>query len=323
MFQKIKNNRLLIIFFVLAGIVAVVWVYDRNNGERTFKRDLISVDTSMVTEITIYPKKSPDNPVQLIKTGAHWEVRNQNENYPADTNVIKNLLSTIRQLEAVRVAASDRSGWSEFEVTDSSSTRVVVNQGAAQTTEFRLGKISFTQNEQPQAYGRNRNPDIKTHIRMAGDDRVYVVDGFLTMLFVDQPAQYRNKTLIRVDKNLLTRLTFRYPGDSSFILTKTSDNAWLLNNQPADSAAVERYLSSIASATNSEFATKDTPMPVSLYQLKLEGNSMTEIIVEGGVDDFTKTYFLTSTANPSAIFSSQNPGLFNRIFVGQKRLFAN
>jgi hypothetical protein len=44
----------------------------------------------------------------------------------------------------------------------------------------------------PSKRGRTQYP-IKSHIRVEGNDRVYVVDGFLSMLFSTNPDQYKKR----------------------------------------------------------------------------------------------------------------------------------
>jgi hypothetical protein len=313
MFRKINTKLLLLLFAVLALIVIVVMVYDRRKGERSFRSDLFTVDSVRVTAITIYPKGKIKPEIMLVKTGNSWEIKSNNKTYPADTGIIQNVLHMLGHVKPERVSGTDRSSWKELEITDSLSTRVVVEQNKEVAADFRLGKISFMQNSGMQDYGGNRNITIKSHIRVAGDDRVYVVNGYLGSMFSGQLSQYRIRTVIRLNKTQLSKLTFSYPGDSSFVLVRNG-NKWFVNDQPADSTSVERYLNSIAYAINSEFA---DDAPFYTHQLRIEGNSMQVINVKGAFDPQSKKYFVTSSCNPSAIFSSANASLFHQVFASE------
>ena len=167
-----------------------------------------------------------------------------------------------------------------------------------------------------QDYSRNQNVEVKSHIRVAGDDRVYVVDGFLSMMFSDQPSAYRNRLVFKFNKNDLAKLTFIFPGDSSFQLLK-SGTRWLVNDQSADSAKVENWLNQVANCTNSDFADEKTPPMVFPFSLHIEGNNMKTIEVKGAFDAPLKTYFITSTFNTSATFGGPNSYLFNQVFPGK------
>ena len=316
--KKITNKTLLILFLALAAIALVFYFIDSKKGDRTFKTELVKVDSAKVTSITIYPKGKPKETLSLIKSGKSWEVKFNNHSYPADTMTVERILQVLGKVNAERVASTDKSGWKGLEITDSLSTHVVVNQGSEITADFRVGKISFTRNINQQSYGRNQNMDVKSHIRVAGDDRVYVVDGFLSMMFSDQPSMYRNRMVFKFNKTDLVKLTFIYPGDSSFQLTK-SGNKWLVNDQPTDSAKVENWLNSVANCTNSDFA-DDKTQPVNFpYALHIEGNNMKTIEVKGAFDSGSKTYYITSTFNTSAIFGGSNSYLFNQVFPSKAK----
>ena len=196
-------------------------------------------------------------------------------------------------------------------LSDSASSRVVVEQGNNVTADFRVGKVSFTRGQGPERYRSNQNVDVKSHLRVEGDDRVYEVEGFLSMMFSNNPAQYRNRMLLRFDKSQVMKLTFIYPGDSSFELARKGDK-WYINDQPADSSGTEKYLNSTYYINGNEFADESAVFPNYRYTLKIEGNNMSPIEVNGAIDQGLKKYYIKSNANPSSIFGSSSPNLFNQ-----------
>jgi len=317
MFRKINNKSLLIIFGILAILVIIVVVYDQHKGERTFKSELFKVDSAAVSSITIYAKGNSNEFVKLSKSGKQWDIQSKSKHYPADTSSIKNLLHTLANLKPERVSGTDRSSWKSFEMTDSLSSRVVVEQGNNVTADFRVGKLSFSQRG-GQNYGNRNNMEVKSHIRVAGDDKVYVVDGFLSMEFTANPSQYRNKLVFKMDKSNITKLSFSYPGDSSFVLAR-SGNKWTINNQPSDSTATEKYLNSLSNSMGNEFADESLLFPAYNYILNLEGNNMPTVEIKGFIENASKKYYVNSSLNPSSIFSSSSPNLFNQIFPGKKK----
>jgi len=318
MFNKLNNKVLIIIFAVLALLVVLFFIYDSHHGERSFKSNLFTVDSAKVTSITIYPKTKSKRPcmqagkeVKLVKTGNNWEVKCDNKSYPADTTSLKRILQALSHVKVESVACLDNSCWKDYDITDTSSTHVVVEQDNKVVADFRTGRISVAQSSNGQYYGRGRNGDVKSHIRVADDDRVYVVDGFLSMMFGDQPSIYRNKSLFSFNEDLLTKLTFTYSGDSSFTLTKTMGK-WMLDDKTADSTETARFLNDIKASQNSEFDDNLAQFPEAAYKLRIEGNNMPTIEVSGAV--IGKKYFVKSSANASAIFGSKNAYLFNSLF---------
>jgi hypothetical protein len=320
MFRKLSNKLLLIIFVILAIVAVIVLVHDSKKGERTFKSELFSVDSAAVSSITIYPKGNGKDILKLKKSGKEWDVVFKDKHYPADSSLIKNILHELAHITPERVSGTDKTSWKQFEISDSASSRVVVEQGNAITADFRVGKVSFTQGQGPQRYRTNQNVDVKSHLRVAGDDRVYEVEGFLSMMFSNNPAQYRNRMLLRFDKNQVMKLTFIYPGDSSFVLARKG-NKWYIDDQPADSSGTEKYLNSTYYINGNEFADESAVFPNYRYTLKIEGNNMSPIEVNGAIDEGVKKYYIKSNANPSAIFGSASPNLFNQIFKGKSSFF--
>jgi len=319
MFRKLSNKFLLILFAILAIVVAIVFIHDSKKGERTFKSELFTIDSSAVTSITIYPKGKANEIIKLGKEGKEWDVISNNKHYPADSSFVKNILHVLAHIAPERVAGTDNASWKEYDMTDEASTRVVVEQGQNVAADFRVGKISFSQGQRSQNRRGNQNMEVKSHIRVAGDDRVYVVDGFLSMMFGPNLGQYRNRMICRFQKDQVIKMTFVYPGDSSFILSK-KDNKWLINDQPADSAETAKYLNSVENTVGSEFADENGLFPNYQYTLKIEGNNMSPIEINGAMDPAAKKYYLKSNVNPSSGFSSSTPNLFNQVFAGKSTL---
>ncbi len=75
MFNKISSKTLAVIFVVLLVLAAIYIYYDSSHEERTFKRDIINIDTSKVTSISIYPKANNHKEVKIYKEGKNWQVQ--------------------------------------------------------------------------------------------------------------------------------------------------------------------------------------------------------------------------------------------------------
>ena len=315
--KRVNNKYLLIAVVVLALLALIMVVFDKYKGERTFRAELFSVDSTAVTSIIVYPKDKTKTPINLIRNGKSWEVKQESRSYPADTAVISRILKALVNVKTERVAATGKDGYKGLEITDSLSSRVVVNQGKSIAADFRLGKISFSRNNNS-GNGQNQNVDVKSYIRVADDEKVYAVDGFLSMMFSDNTSMYRNRMVFRFNKTDITKITFIYPGDSSYQLVKSGVH-WMINDTEADSAKTETWLSSVANCTGSDFA--DGQMqPFSFpYTCRFEGNNMKTIEVKGALNETGKLYFIKSTFNPPAIFGGSNAHLFNQVFPGKAK----
>ena len=311
--KNIKNSTLLVIFGVLALLVVIFYLYDSKKGERSFRSELFNIDSARVNKFTIYPKTGKNQPLVLAGLEKTWTITSGKKTYPADTSVVYQVISSLISAKPERVAGTDKASWKEFEVTDSSSIRVVAEQGSDVVADFRVGKMSYSMGGRGNG-GRQRMV-VKSHIRVAGDDRVYVVDGFISMLFGDDASAYRNRILCRFNRSQVNKLTFTCPGDSSFILLK-QDKKWMLCEKPADSVAVVHYIGSIANLFNGEFADeKEIPLTFP-FTLKIEGANFATVEMQGSASEETKRYFVKSAMNP-AVFGGLTPSLFRQVFPGK------
>jgi hypothetical protein len=314
--KNIKNSTLLIIFGVLALIVFLFFFYDSKRGERSFRCELFTIDSARVSRFTIYPKNRNMQALVLSGSGRDWKISGGNKSWAADTTIPQHLISSLLRAKPEGVAGTDKSYWKELGVTDTSSIRVVVEQGKDVAADFRVGTISYSRDGQ-NLYGR-QGMSVKSHLRVAGDDRVYVVDGFLSIAFRDDVSAYRVKQLCRFDRNQVNKLTLIYPGDSSFVLLK-QENKWVINGKPADSAATANYLTSLANLSNSEFA-DETEIPLTYsHTLRIEGTNIPVIELQGMANEAAKKYFVKSNMNSSAIFGGANSSLFRMVFQSKEK----
>lgn len=321
MFNKLKLKSLLLIFIVLLILVLVVYYIDAKKGERSFRADIVDVDTSRVTSVIIYPRLKKDDPIEILKKGSSWKLSYSNKIFNADRDIVVNLLKTLAELKPKRIAATDKSRWEEFEVDDSLSTRVQLFTGRKIGADLYIGKFSYQQpkGQMPGYYGQQQGT-ITTFVRLSDDKLVYAVDGFLSMAFNRDINDFRNKTVIRSDNKNWTRLSFNYPADSSFALVKEGDK-WLVDGLLADSASVYQYINTISRLHSQDFI--DDLMPLSdmpEHTLKIEGDNIIKpIYIKAFNADTVHQKLITSSLNEGAYFSGSKTKLAEKIFVGKGR----
>ena len=318
MSKKINIKSLLIVFAVLLVIVVLVAIRDSKKGDRSFKVDLIPLDSAQVTAITIYPRSYKDNTIKLQKENGIWRLLKGDKSYTAEKNTVKEILNTLTHLKAERVAATDKEKWATFEVNDTSATRVTLGTGRKTGADLYIGKFSYQQPPNSNPYNYGQQGKMTTYVRLAGDKNVYAVDGFLSMMFNRKTNDFRNKTIINSDRLDWTRLSFTYPGDSSFVMNR-ENNKWMINGLLADSASVIRYFNSIYRLKNSDFVDDKKPQSSSPeFSLKIEGkNFANPIQVNAYAADTTNNFLIASSQNKDTYFSSKKSKLTATLFVGK------
>ena len=307
MFNKISSKTLAAIFVVLLVLAAIYIYFGSSREERSFKRDIVNIDTSRVTSISIYPKATNHKEIKIYKEGNNWNIQlTNNHSVPADNAKIKNLIYQLSEIKANSVAAQNESKWSEFKV-DTSGTRVKVFEGNNNTLDIILGKFSY---QQPRT--------MMTYVRVKGDKNVYETDGFLEFSFNQKPDYFRNNNLVNDDESHWNRLTFTYPADSSFQMVKDTTNHWTINKIKPDSAKTYNFLRTLSHLTSSDFV--DNPDESLLNKaactLTIESSALGAVTLSAYID--STNYLIHSSRNPEAYFNGNKNNLKGKIFVGKK-----
>lgn len=309
MFKNISQRNLLIVFGILLLLAVIFIYYDSTHEERTFRTDIVDIDTSKVTEISIYPKATNHKEVKLLKEGKYWRVQlENNKSFPAEASKVANMINMLGGIKASSVAAQSESKWKEFKV-DTSGTRVKVFEGNDNTLDMTIGKFAYQQQFR----------SMTSYVRVKGDKNIYEVNGFLEFTFNQKPDYFRNSALVNDDFTHWRRLSFSYP-DSSFQLSKDSSGHWSINNVRPDSAKTVNYLRILSHLSGSGFI--DNPdqslLNKSTYTLTIESSALGGITLSGYANP--NQFIIHSTQNPDAYFNGNANALWKKIFAGKKSL---
>ncbi len=308
MFNKVSNKSLLIIFGVLIIFAVLYVVVESGRGERSFKTNIVNIDTARVTAISIYPRAANHQEVKLYKEGKdNWKVNlDNNKTASVPETKVKSLLGMLVKIKPTRVAAQDKSKWPEFQV-DTAGIRVKVYEGGDNTLDLIVGKFSFQQSRQ-----------MNTFVRLNGENEVYETQGFLGMALNQKADYYRNNIVMEGDPSNWNKLTFTYP-DSSFELVK-NDNKWMINGIKTDSAKTASYLRTISHLTSTSFEDNVTSNTLgkAAYTLTIESASKGGIVLAAYQNN--TDVIITSTENNGTYFNGNQSNLFHKIFIGKEHL---
>lgn len=311
MFKKINSTTLIIILVVLGGIVAFNKFYLANKSESTFNDEFVKIDTAKVTQILIYPKADNGREIKITRQAKGWELQNAQLKTTPNEALVHNLLMSFADLKSLSLAGNDKSSWKQFQVDDSSGTRIKIMTSDNKTYDMVLGKFGYN------STARNG----LSYIRRSKEDAVYTVNGFLSLTINKPFNEWRNKTLISGNKDNWSKLSFSYPGDSSFVLAR-QNGIWTVNNKPADSIKVAHYLGTIANLQGNGMVDIYTPSGAPVYTLTIEGiNQTAPITATAYAADSVQKFILHSSLNNDGWFSDGNTRIAERVFVGPKSFF--
>lgn len=309
--SKKKNNRvLLIVFAVLLVAAGANELIKRSKGERTFRKDIIEFQANDIKKISIFPKNAGNRNVDVFLQDTIWKLRVDGKLFAADQEMIKGIVDELANMTPERLVANKRELWKDYDITDSLGIKVIIYGPNKDNTEITLGRFTYNQ--------ATRKPS--TYVRVNSEKEVYAVEGYLSMTFNREINSLRDKNIFRGNQNDLTQISFNYPADSSFTLTK-QDNKWSVNGVPVDSTRMAGYLTTVSYLTGTDY--RDDFIPVSVtgesYKIILTGQNMKPVEIKAYRD--SKGTVLNSSLNSTSYFSGDKGQLFLRIFQGKSWFF--
>ena len=185
---------------------------------------------------------------------------------------------------------------------------VKVLEGSKAVADFWVGGFRFNQ----------QTRSGTSFVRLSDADDVYAVDGFLSMSFGQGFDSYRNKTMLKFNKDDITQVAFTQDGQSSTLLN--SSGQWTSDSGvTVDSTKMANYLSSIANFNGSKFADdfQENQFNIQSRQsLTITGNNMTAPIAVNCflVAGAEQAIVCKSSLNPDAYFAGDSTNLYNRLF---------
>lgn len=313
MFKRLNTKVLIVSVVVLAILFAVSEFAGKK--ERSFRSVLIEADTSLIQKIQLRFPESND--IQLLREHNGWKVSgNGGTSYTTDPQVMQSILGQLVMMKPDRIAANSSEKWKSLQVDDSAAVRVDVYQSKNEPiASLFLGTISMSQQTGgQQQMMRQQQPDIKTFVRVKGDDRVYMVNGFLKMAYQPEISAYRNKKVLQLNTQDISRLEFS--GSDSFVLSK-AESGWLLNGQQAvDSTQMVNYLRELSRKFSTHFVDEGQvsgTMP--FRELNITGNNFETVRLKAvPVADTTVNVAIQSSQNADAWFNGLQQELFEKLF---------
>lgn len=314
MFSKFNLKQLLGIFVVLLLIVLGVEVFngkDRKNS--SFKSELINVEPDEIGSFIVYNKNEPAVPVTFTKNGEHWSISKEDKQYNASPQAIDAIKGLISKVSAERIVANNKNKWDEYQVSDSAATRLIVkNNEGKEIGDLYIGKFNYTQpktqNQNP--YQRQQGT-MTSFVRMNNDKEVYAVNGYLSMAF-DRDIKYmRDPVIMNGNYRNWSKVNVSLPGDSSFVLEKSNDT-WMMNGEPADSASVVEYLENIQNLSSTSFY-DEAVVSQPQRSITIEGSDLDKTVQIDAYEIGSK-HIIASTENKNTYFESGSDNAFKKLF---------
>ena len=177
--------------------------------------------------------KTAAGEMELEKKADHWEIVKPLR-ARGDDQKINDLLAQITTAQIQQFVAEDRGDLRPYGLAEprGSVTLFAVDDKTGQTLQIG-GPAGTAEKDKDQVY-----------VRFTARNAVYTLPKKIEELLALKPADLRDRHLVRIDPNILDRITIEAPGKSKTILAR-KDETWTIankNNQPANAGEVTRML---------------------------------------------------------------------------------
>ncbi len=291
----IKNISTIKLIGILAGLAMIYFAVDFFGGKgrsRSFREELVEIDTAQVNKIVIISKGKS---LELLKEEGNWKTGIGGGNYAsAQTSSINDLFATISQIKPSRIVAKSPEKWKEYQV-DSAGTRFQTYENGKLTLDLIIGR-----------FGIHGQREFFTYVRLFSENEVYAADNFMGMSLRTNSADFRNQQFLTLTADSLQEVHFNYPADSAFILEKTNGK-WMLNAHQLDSTNITGFFNDVRYMKSSGFV-DDVPANI------LNTPTLTIIFKENSGDKIsisafrhpTYNWILQSSLNSDSYFSDNS-----------------
>ena len=211
-------------------------------------KKLTDVTTAQVRRIAL---KTPAGEMELEKKGDHWDIIKP-LHARADDEKVGDLIAQVTAARIQQFVADDHGDLRPYGLAEPRGSITLFSQDAKKDPKVEIAdsiKV-FGQDDKGQMLQIGSVPEKEkdqVYVRFAPRGAVYTLPKKIEDVLNIKPADLRDYHLVRIDTNVLDRITIDVPGKGETVLARKEGN-WVIasrNNAPADSRAVRRLLETL------------------------------------------------------------------------------
>jgi hypothetical protein len=219
-------------------------------------KKLTDLTTAQVRRIAL---KTPAGEMELEKKGDHWEIVKPLR-ARADDEKVGDLIAQVTTARIQQFVADDHGDLRLYGLAEPRGSITLFSQGGEKDQKVEIAdsiKV-FGQEDKGQMLQIGSVPEKEkdqVYVRFAPRGAVYTLPKKIEEVLNIKPADLRDYHLVRIDTNVLDRITIDVPGKSKTVLTRKNGN-WTIasrNNAPADSGAVRRLIDTLQNQRVTKF----------------------------------------------------------------------
>lgn len=211
-------------------------------------RRLTDLTTAQVRRITL---KTPAGEMELEKKGDHWDILKPLR-ARADDGKVGDLISQITSARIQQFVADDRGDLRPYGLAEPRGSITLFDEAEKKDQKVEIGESIkvFGREDKGQTLQIGSVPEKEKdqiYVRFAPRGSVYTLPKKTEEILNTKPADLRDNHLVRIDTNILDRITIDAPRKGKTVLAR-KDRNWTIatrNNVPADSGAVRRLIDTL------------------------------------------------------------------------------
>ncbi len=201
-------------------------------------RKLTDLITAQVSRIIL---KTPAGEMELEKKADHWEIVKPLR-ARGDDQKINDLIAQITTARIQQFVADDHGDLRPYGLAEPSGAITLFTQADKPGQLLQIGGIPEKEKDQ-------------TYVRFALRGFVYTVPKKIEEILNTKPDDLRDRHLVRIDTNVLDRITIEAPDKGKVVLARKDENWTIANRQntPANSGEVRRFIDTLQNERVAKF----------------------------------------------------------------------
>ena len=203
--------------------------------------------------------KTPAGEMALEKKGDHWDIVKPLR-ARADDEKVGDLIAQVTTARIQQFVADDHGDLRPYGLAEPRGSITLFNQEGKKDQKVEIAESIkvFGQEDKGQMLQIGSVPEKEkdqVYVRFAPRGAVYTLPKKIEEVLNIKPADLRDYHLVRIDTNVLDRITIDVPGKRKTVLARKDGN-WTIasgNNAPADSGAVRRLIDTLQNQRVTKF----------------------------------------------------------------------
>src|SRR5215813_1647408 len=226
------------------------------NPEEFRDRKLTDLSNAQVRRLVL---KTPSGEMELEKKDTHWDILKPLR-ARADDQKVNDLISQVTSARIGEFVADDRGDLRAYGLAEPRGSITLFDQDQKKDQKVEMGesiKVAGKEDKgQTLQIGAISDKDKEqVNVRFAPRGSVYTLPRKIEEILNTKPADLRDNHLVRIDTNILDRITIDAPAKTKTVLARTDGNWTIANrdNALADSGAVRRMIDALQNERVTKF----------------------------------------------------------------------